>query len=241
MKAKKLRHLGLLTVAAVVATTLTGPLAPAAGSPGAAGTRAGTCHGVRHCHRIAVVDIDGDRRPDRVGWRRLGAHRVRIRVRTDDRRTLRRTVHVRSRVPAAGTARLDGHPGAELLIGSLREPDSRFFTMLTYRRGTLVVEANPAPQPHGRRWGVASSVMRYAGWHRHVWPAGRITMTLKVARRDGDSAVLRGYNLRYEWRRGDWHRARRVHKAYRSTRRAARIAGWHAGRLDHFPWSWCRD
>ncbi|MGH3359130.1 MAG: hypothetical protein ACRDO7_10030 [Nocardioidaceae bacterium] len=230
-------NLKLLTTGVAAGIALTGPVWPVSASTGyePAG-HAGVCSGIDRCRRTAVIDVDGDRRADRIGWRRLDRGHVQIRVRTTDHGLLTRTVDVRRWRSGewAGATRVDGRPGAELVIGSKRDGDTPYYTMLTHRGGRLVVERSPA-HPQGRLWTVDAGLMGYAGWHRHVWPAGRITMTLKVARRDGDSVAFRGYTVRYEWRDGDWRQARRVRAQYPTTRRAEKIAGWYVGRLDRFP------
>lgn len=223
------------TIAAVTLVLAAGLLGPPAG-PAAARSLppVGVCAGVDRCERVAVIDVDGDGRTDQVGWRRLDRTQVQIRVRTAERRLLRRSVTARRPAPLAwtGATAVDGRPGAELVVDSRTGSRTTYYTMLTYRAGRIVVERAPVRRPH-RRWGVAPGVTRYAGWHRHVWPSGRVTMTLKVARRDGDSVRLRGYDERYEWADGGWRYVRRD-RTHLSVREAERIAGWHLDGLDRF-------
>lgn len=218
-----------LLVAAVAALLSSGPIAPASGSAGPAAESSGVCTGKPGCHRAATVDIDGDGRADRVAWRRTDRHHVRFMVRTAGRGRLHRTILVRRPFPAGSVdaTRVNGRPGAELVIGPLTRADSQTYALLTYRHGRLVLERPPQER---RRWSVTDGSVRWAGWHRRVWPAGRVTMTLKIARRDGDSVRLRGRDIRYEWRGHDWRRARTT-RTHRTIREAERIAGWHVGSL----------
>lgn len=79
--------------------------------------RAGVCAGVKHCHRVAIIDVDGDHRADRVGWHQLSKKKVQIRVRTADGELLKRKVGVRRWYGGGawgGAAWIDGRRGAEL-------------------------------------------------------------------------------------------------------------------------------
>lgn len=237
MNTNKIHATGaLLGTVAVVGATFTGAAtaAPSTGSD----ARAGVCAGVKHCHRVAVIDVDGDRRADRVGWRQLSKNKAQIRVRTADGELLRRTVGVRY-WPGGGAwgdaAWIDGHRGAELLIGAGAGAHASHYRMLTYRNGRLVGEKSPWHASIKGRWAVDASVMFYAGWDRNVGRRGRITMTMKMAERNRNGHGFHGFNVRYEWRDGDWKRLARTKHTYKHDRQARRIAGWHVAHLDRWP------
>lgn len=149
---------GVATAAIVGITALVGagtmPGAPPAGRAQAtqpSGNQAGVvppaCAGVTRCHVVATVDVDGDARADQVGWRQLNERQVQIRVHTAAGSTLTATVGVRlwwGGGAWGGATRVDGIPGAELLIGSQQGAHTPMYTMLTYRGGHLAVEKSPS-------------------------------------------------------------------------------------------------
>ncbi|UPK74027.1 hypothetical protein MU582_16535 [Nocardioidaceae bacterium SCSIO 66511] len=208
---------------------------------GASGAPTGKapCAGVKNCHRVVTIDVDGDRRADRVSWRQISDKQVQIRVRTAKGRFLQRKVNVRNWWKGGkwgGAAWIDGRPGAELLIGSQMGAHTPFYTMLTVRKGRLVVEKCPAFGPYGSiRWGVDSSLMSYAGWRRNVSPNGVITMTQRIATRNGDGVAFKGYNVRYAWSHGRWTKIKRIPRWYKNTRQARKVGGWHVWHLKRFP------
>lgn len=211
--------------------------APATAAPSTS-ARAGVCAGVKNCHRVATIDVDGDRRADRVGWRQINRNKVQIRVRTADGELLKRTVGVR-KWPGGGTwgdaAWIDGHRGAELLIGTVAGAHTTHYRMLTYRNGRLVGEKSPWRSSIGGRWAVDASARFYAGWDRNVGKRGRVTMTMKSAERNRNGRGFHGFNVRYAWHNGHWKRVKRIDRTYRTQRQARKIAGWHVGHLDRWP------
>ena len=222
-------------------TAVVGGAPVAGGAPSGAeeAARGGVCAGAKKCHRVAKVDVNGDRRADRVGWQQINDKRVRIRVRITGGRLITRTVNVGRWWGGgewAGAAWIDGRRGAELLIGSSMGAHTPFYTMLTYRKGRLVMEKSPAVGAYGSNlWAIDSSLRAYAGWNRHVGKHGRITMTQRIAFRNSTGKRYSGHDVRYVWRSGNWKRVKRVNRTYRNKARAARIAGWHVGHLQRFP------
>lgn len=227
------------TFAAALALTGSALAAPAVSSGSPAPASNGVCAGVKSCHRVATIDVDGDRRADQVGWHQLDKFRVEIRVRTVKGRTLRHTVNVRYWWKGGewgGAAWIDGRPGAELLVGSLMGAHTPFYTMLTFRKGHLAVEKSPAVGAYGTdRWAIDSSLMAYAGWDRNVGPKGRITMTQRVASRNGDGVEFKGHDVRYAWTKGHWKQVNRKQHWYKNARKASKIGGWHVWHLERFP------
>ena len=233
------RRSGILAIAAT--SVAMSPLVAAGPASGDADdtARAGVCAGVKNCHRVAVVDISGDRRADHVGWQQIDRNRVRIRVRVTAGPLVTRKVNVRQWWRGGewgGAAWIDGRRGAEMLVGSTMGAHTPFYTMLTYRNRRLVVEKSPAVGAYGsNRWAIDASLMAYAGWDRNVGRNGRLTMTQRVARRNDKSNGFSGHNVRYVWRNGDWRRVKRTERTYKNERQARKIAGWHVGHLQRFP------
>src|SRR4051794_34481359 len=84
-----------LSIAAlVIAVALTGCGTPTAVAGHDTTARASVCKQVSECHVVASVDVDGDHRPDQVGWRQLSKDAVQIRVRTASGALLVRRVDV---------------------------------------------------------------------------------------------------------------------------------------------------
>ena len=222
--------------AAVIGGTFSGS---AVASPSTAtDARAGVCAGVKNCHRVAKIDVDGDRRADRVAWRQINKNRVQIRVRTADGKLLKRTVGVRAWPGGGawgGAAWIDGRRGAELVIGSMAGAHASHYRMLTYRKGRLVGEKSPWHGSIKGRWAVDASARYYNGWDRNVGKRGRITMTMKSAERNRSGRGFHGFNVRYAWTKGHWKRINRTKQTYKNVRQARKIAGWHVGHLDRWP------
>lgn len=229
-----------LRIVAVAATALSmaGALLSSANALPTSGSRTAVCAGVQRCHRVAVIDVDGDRRADRIGWRRLGDAHAQVRVRTADGEALARKIDVRY-WPGGGVwgdaAWIDGRPGAELLAGSVMGAHTPQYTMLTYRKGRLVIERSPGDRIDRGRWMVDSALMIHAGWHRDVGPRGRVTITERDALRTGEGKRFRGHDVRYAWRGGRWVRVDSTARTYRGNRQARSIGGWHVGHLERWP------
>nr|WP_246314245.1 cell wall-binding repeat-containing protein [Kineococcus aurantiacus] len=112
----------------------------------------GVCDGVQFCRSVASVDVDGDGSTDAVGL--VGGE---ARGSTTTVRLLTASGLLVATVPPGpesetwpsgsswyGYAQIDGHPGAELVIGSTAYSFSWFFQVLHVRDGRLV--ALPTPQ-----------------------------------------------------------------------------------------------
>ncbi|MDN5851701.1 MAG: hypothetical protein L0K86_02430 [Actinomycetia bacterium] len=232
-------RLTMSTIAATAVVLSSAAVVGAAPSGATDAARAGVCAGVKRCHRVATIDVDGDHRADQVGWQQVNRKRVRIRVRIAGGPLVSRKVNVRLWWPGGewgDAAWIDGRRGAELLIGSTMGAHTPYYTMLTYRRGRLVVEKGPASGAYGgRTWAIDSSLSGYAGWNRHVNKRGRVSITQRVAFPNRKGKRYSGHNVRFVWRNGDWKRTKRTHRTYKNAKRAAKIAGWHVGHLQRFP------
>lgn len=225
-------------IVGAVAVTVTAFNGAATASTGPADARAGVCAGVKKCQRVATVDVDGDRRADRVGWRQLSKKKAQIRVRTADGKLLKRKVGVRQWPGGGawgGAAWIDGRRGAELLVGSMAGAHAMHYRMLTYRNGRLVGEPSPWHGSIKGRWAVDASARFYAGWDRNVSKRGRVTMTMKVAERNRRGQKFTGFNVRYAWRNGHWKHVKRIKRTYANQSQARKIGGWHVGHLNRWP------
>lgn len=234
MKTTKLRLATALTSAVAFAGSLvavTGPTASAA-------PQQAVCAGVTKCHRVTTIDVDGDSRADRVGWRQLSDKEVQIRVATADGELVRKQVDVELWFGGGAwgdAAWIDGRGGAELLIGSVMGAHTPQYTMLTYRKGRLVVERAPGGRLVQGRWTIDSALMIAQGWNRDVGERGRITITQREALRKPSGSGFKGHDTTYAWKGGHWTRVGRVARSYPGNKAARKIAGWYVGHLQRWP------
>lgn len=219
-----------LLAAAVVATGLAmGP-----GQISAAAATHGVCDGIDRCRVVARVDVDGDRRADRVGWvARKAKGLAVIRVLTADGERLRKRLDVSLWFDTGawgGATRIDGRHGVELLVGTQMGAHTPLYAMLTYRRGALVVERSPA---QGARWYVDSAWSVAVGWDRERVD-DRILMRYTYLTRSADD-TFDGSTTTYRWGKGCWVRVVKRAKHVPSARAAESYAGWHVHNLKRFP------
>src|SRR6478735_2853820 len=106
------------------------------------------------------------------------------------------------------------------------------YTMLTYRKGALVVEASPSPL--SRLWQVDAAYGDYMGWSRHR-ADGHPAMTQTIVYRAEDGKSFAGDSVRYVWKVDHWQRTTRVAVSYPSEKGASDMAGFHVKGLDAFP------
>lgn len=220
-------------VAASAAAALLWPAGLTATTASAA--TSGVCGKIAHCRVVAHKDVDGDGRRDHVGWVQRSQDVVVIRVRTGDGDLLRRRVDVRfwwGGGAWAGAAAVDGRRGKELLVGSTMGAHTPGYTMLTYRRGRLVVEAPPDGYDH---WYIDAAYSVYAGWWRRIDDNGRVKLVDKLALRDGAKRTFSGTNTTYVWRNGHWAEKRTLKRHYKNAKAASKIAGFHIRGLARFP------
>jgi hypothetical protein len=216
--------------AAVVATGLAmGP-----GQISVAAATHGVCAGIDRCRVVARVDVDGDRRDDRVGWvARKAKGLAVIRVLTADGERLRKRLDVSLWFDTGawgGATPIDGRGGVEMLVGTQMGAHTPVYAMLTYRRGDLVIEKSPA---QGDRWFVDSAWSVAVGWDRDRVD-GRILMRYTYLTRSADD-TFDGSTTTYRWRKGCWVRVAKRGKHVPSARAAEPYAGWHVRNLERFP------
>jgi hypothetical protein len=226
---KTLRNTAAAVVAALAAAgaSLTTP-AIATAAP------QGVCHGHDRCRAVAAIDVDGDHRPDVVGFQKLPGDRTAVvRVLTASGDRLSRRVDVRGWFGGgrwAGATHIDGAPGAEMLVGSTLGAHTPFYTMLTFRDGRLMVERSPRGDS---TWFVDAAATVDFGWWREV-SGGRVTMTSRSALRHVHGAWS-GFDVRYRWHADHWQKVDRAKHVYPGPRAASRIWGWHVSGLDREP------
>ncbi len=228
-------HRTLSIAVLVIAAALTGCGTTTAVAGHDAVAHVSVCAGVSRCHVVASADVDGDSRPDQVGWRQLSQDQVQIRVRTATGRLLvhRVDVHLWWGGGAwGGAAPIDGPTGAELLVGSMQGAHTPMYTMLTYRAGALVTEASPSPL--SQRWQVDAAYGDYMGWSRHVVD-GHATITQRIVVRAEGGASFAGNSTTYVWNVNHWQRTTRTAISFPSEKAASSIAGFHVKGLDAFP------
>jgi hypothetical protein len=204
----------------------------AVSSPGADGTRVSGADrvagpsSVRAAAVVARTDVDGDGVRDVVHYRAINRKLARIRVDTSGGERLRKDLDVSGwpRGHFLGAARLDGRRGAELFVGTLLGAHTPWYTVLTYRRGALVVEHNPgASYPE---WVVDAYANGYVGWTRTV-RHGHVYAVLRDVFRVSTSHRWRGKARRFQWGAHGWVKAGTRTLSITGDRRASHIGGWH--------------
>jgi hypothetical protein len=237
------------SVLATLCLTSVGLMAPASSSA----TSTTACTGVSGCRIVASIDIDGDGRADQVGviGKALSGDNGTITVRVR-RAVTGRTIQTTSRRiywahnAFVGAAPVDGVKGAEILVGDLSGAHYQQFRMITYRGGRLVT-ANPPPRAgmlsRASRWGADISYSSNIGLYRTV-SRGKVTMTVRTARRNDSGYGHHGQIAVYTWRSSRWVTVSRKAVSY-DTDRAAFIGGlWIEGLPPyggyHYPMSFPR-
>lgn len=236
-------------VAAVAALGSASGLIVSSAPAAVAGPSTSVCAEVSGCKKVLTRDVDGDGRGDQVGIveRNItsGNGSVTVLVRTYRGKRLQITNHGVSWFGRAwhGAAAIDGHRGAELVVGQFVGAHMMQFRVITVRKGKLVWLWAPKPPKGGstgvsrKNWLIDSSYSFDAGVYRSV-KRGVVTLQVKSASRyTSDVSSNPRYHVtiaRYTWRSGKWQK-----KSYSTvTRRAATAAavgGWHVKGLPRFP------
>ena len=197
-----IRHALKLVAASCAMAFLAGSGQPVAAAPAKDGQ--GVCEGVRRCHKVARVDVNGDGDPDPVGLARRkegDESYVLVRVKVGPERivTTRRKTTGFYGPPWQGAARLDGVPGKDLLIGYLSGAHTQFFHGITWREGELTTLDAPGRDV---TWVIDGAYSISFGWlRRGSWPEG--TIRKRVATRD-ESEEFKGRITAYRWKDGGW-------------------------------------
>lgn len=213
--------------AAFVAALAIGGLA----APNAAAATT-VCSGVTGCKVVSRADVDGDGRRDQVGIvnksSSSGKRSSTVRVRTAKGRTMKTTTKGWwYSNPWHGAAKIDGHPGSELVVVANTGAHVQFFRVITYRKGRLVTLKAPGKR---QTWRIDSSYSFNFGWYRST-SKGKIYMTSKDAVRNVYSS---GHDLRikkYQWRKGAWVRVSASRTRHASDRASMTVGGWHVPHL----------
>jgi hypothetical protein len=170
------------------------------------------CGNLPRCGQVATADVDGDRRPDRIGLARLtdspdGLQNYSLRVLTARGRlgVARQGPDVIYGEPFFGAAEIDGVAGVELLMRMTSGPHTQWFQMYTWRGTRLIVERNPEiPDGYQRYgWPVDSAFSAAVGLtcdrsygvasiiSTSLTPAGRDYFTNPNARHSGEIKTWR--------------------------------------------------
>lgn len=223
------RRVGAAALVALATSVAHGPHADAAVPR--------VCAGVAGCRVVSHADVDGDGRRDAVGVERRGADgandgRVVVRVRTATRivSTERRLSYWYGR-PWRGAARLDGVPGAELVLGRTTGAHTVFEQVLTWRGGRLV--GLRAPDGQGT-WVIDGTVNFQLGWLRRAGQPGGTVTRLDAERNGGSGPTFTGTATRYRWSGGRWVEQARATNRGLSQRTAYGWSGWHVPPLPRF-------
>jgi hypothetical protein len=210
-----------------------------AAAPAATVKARGVCTGVKGCHVVARVDVDGDGRTDQVGVvgsKLATGGSITVRVRTATGHTLATTgrdVHWFAK-PFFGAVPLDGRAGAEIVVGSTMGANYEEFRVVTYRGGKLVtLDAPPmvwtkagmaASTP---RWGIDGSYSFNSGVSRQVSDRGVVSLTLKTADRNDSGHGFTGHTSTYRWKADHWAEVSSTKVRYATDRSVQGIGGWH--------------
>jgi hypothetical protein len=224
---------GLLAMSMVAcASPRTAPTGAVAAPPDAVAA-AGVCTDVARCQVVARTDVDGDARRDEVGFVVESKRHVAVLVRTASGRLLRRGLDTLwfPRGEFFGAAPIDGHAGAELVVGTTMGAHTLFFTTLTARSGRLV----RLPPPGGQdEWMIDAAYSFHAGVTRDVRD-GRAVVVLHDAGREGAAPRFSGRDRSYVWRAGAWRHLRTVRTRYRGEQQVSAVGGWHVPGLPRMP------
>jgi hypothetical protein len=225
--------------AAAVSGLLMLPLSACASSDPSPGATAraepapGVCDGVPKCRMVANTDVDGDGRPDEVGFVVESKNRVVVRVTTASGETVGRELETMwfPRGEFFGATPIDGRPGAELVVGTTMGAHTLWFTSLAMDSGRL--EVLPAPGAEDE-WMIDGAYSFHAGVSRRV-ADGRALVVLRDAARDGQAPRFSGRDRTYVWTDSGWRLESSERTRYRGERAVARIGGWHVAGLRTFP------
>jgi hypothetical protein len=225
--------------AAAVSGLLLLPLAacassdPSPGATGRAEPAPGVCDGVPKCRVVASTDVDGDGRPDEVGFVVESKKRVVVRVTTAAGETVGRDLDTMwfPRGEFFGAAPIDGRPGAELVVGTTMGAHTLWFTTLAMDTGRLEVLAAPGAEDE---WMIDGAYSFHAGVSRRV-EDGRVVVVLRDAERNGLAPRFSGRDRTYVWTDSGWRLEATERTRYRGERAVARIGGWHVAGLRTFP------
>lgn len=183
-------------------------------------------------HVVSHKDVDGDGQGDVVRLDKLGPHRCAVQVTTASGRSARRVLGSDAD-PCLwhGAAQMDSRPGVELSVVTLFGASSAWHSILTWRKGELMVEQIPENPTYQGRWGVDSAVLSSAGWKRVVLH-GQVRMVQRVAAGDGQHPHRRWSGVRtvFTFRHGQWVEVSQHHRRW-TGKQARAFSGWHVAGL----------
>jgi hypothetical protein len=204
------------------------------------------CTGVTGCTIVARVDVDGDGQVDQigvVGSKLADGGTLAVRVLTATHHLLQTTGrHVFwFGKPFFGAVPFDGHPGAEIFVGSTMGANNEQFRVITYRDGQLVTEKAP-PMVWTRagmdeataRWNIDGSYSFNIGVTRRVSSSGGVELTMSSAERNSSGSGHTGHVNVYRWQSGQWVNVSADEVHYRTDKAVSQLGGWHVTGLRHF-------
>jgi hypothetical protein len=216
---------------AVLALAVTTSLMSLTGPSQAAGG-AGLCAGTTNCRVVSHRDVNGDGQSDAVARILRPRQSVTLRVQVAGGPRVHRRINTErwgTNEPWQGAAKIDGKPGADLVVGFLSGAHTLFFRVLRFRDGRLqMVDA-----PGRARWVIDGSFSFNIGQFRSI-RNGRVFMTKRTAVRDLDGTGHHGRDTRFRWNRLRWVKVSSVRRTYARDRAAFRVGGWHVRGLPRF-------
>lgn len=168
--------------------------------------------------RTASVDVDGDGRKDLVVLNQPDATHAVVTVTTARGLAAQREVSI-SDYPYEiedawyATAKLDGSKGAEIILNTF-SGDGAGFTVLTWRRGALIIEEAAKSPGANMSWYLLGAGFNGSGYHFFTSAGKRYVDAgdWQCTSDHGRVCSVRAY--RSVWRSGSWHKV----KAYTSKR-----------------------
>lgn len=235
-----LRRSAGAAAATTLAVGLAGIVTPADAAP------SGICSGIKNCAIVKRIDVTGDGVKDTVAVvpkkiKNGNPSQVQVRVLTgkgslltytDKRLQWSGTEHL-----FRGAARLDGRPGAELVIGHIEGAHTVYYRVLTYRHHQLVMLRKPRlPKAAlgGFRddtslWVTDGSVSSFEGIFR-TSHHGKVRVRLKTGVLDWNTNKFDTWVVSYRWNGHGWHKIGTDHR-FRSPKQVAHFWGWHTKHL----------
>lgn len=181
---------------------------------------------------VARVDVDGDRRTDRVDLvlhddhDYTGSAELRVTLAGSGRqvRTTTDLPHLTTfDAHWVGTASMDGEPGAELVLMDDYGAHTFYHRVVTYRDGRLTTLQDPRSR---YRWVTDGSVWSSFGYRAATSSTGKARMTSYEAVSEDGGRTFRRVATAAEWKNHRWSRLSQTTSKV-SPVEAGRWGGWH--------------
>lgn len=224
-------------IAAATATALialTGLAAPTSAAPATASAAAGTAPN----SYTTRVDMDGDRRPDKVtlAITRKTADRtyysINVVTAKGKKSSARLSVDVYSTLaPAkmwAGSGAMDGAPGSEIRVLEGDGGESFWLKVYTWRNGKLALQREPRRGLNG--WAHEQGSFPNVSGYTFSTVRGVRQVVSHDLVKDDDSGLFSGTDTTFQWVKGAWKRSSTTKVTSLPEAKARALSGWHGVR-----------